>query len=149
LLAQDCVAISNSLSDVLAKKEKELADLQKVFLRNNSIFSTHELRYSKPGYVPLDQGARAKAIEDIVKEAGGEKVVLDLRLNSKANELSPYLRAHHQIQIVDPKIVDGKIIAKTHGTPDAYTIEIPLDSIDNLAFWKGLERSSQRKVISF
>lgn len=149
VMAQECAAIGNSLSDILAKKEKELADLQKVFLRNNSKFSTHELRYSKSGYVPLDQSARAKVIEDAMKEAGGEKMVFDLRLNSKANELSPYLRAHHQIQIVDPKIIDGKIVAKTHGTPDAYTIEIPLDSIDNLAFWKGLERSSQRKVVSF
>lgn len=151
LIAQECLPVGQVFSEALAKKEAELAQLESVFRSNSAKFSAQEARYSKAGYQPLNVSERARIFEDLLKEAGDQKAVFDLRLNSKARELSPLLRAHHQAQIVDPKIVDGKLIARLNGSsPElSHTVEIPLDAIDNLAFWKGLERQGQRRVVSF
>ncbi len=151
LQAKECVDVAKYLDDVLSKKELQIASYERAYRANSPTFTAREQRYTKAGYQSLETSERAKIINDLVEASQGEKAVFDLRLNSLADELPPMLRANRNVQIVDPKIVDGKLIAKLNGSESglAHTIELPLESIDNFAFWRGAARSGERQVVSF
>ncbi len=149
--ARECMDVASYLDDILSKKDLQISAYERAYRANSPTFNARSQRYTKPGYQAASNGERAKLISEIVEGAADQKAVFDLRLNAKAEDLVPMLKANRSAQIVDPKIVDGKLVAKLNGSADelSYTVEIPLEAIDNFAYWKGAARTGDRQVVSF